>query len=104
MKGLNRLHLLPFVHQTGVITAVGVLFGRSFASSFRTGLILAQGGEFAFVIFALAQSVSEPGTTDELPVFASMRNLHLKHRMVLSVSFSRLACWPRISGSCLCLW
>mmetsp|Transcript_16035 Transcript_16035/g.66076 ORF Transcript_16035/g.66076 Transcript_16035/m.66076 type:complete len:791 (-) Transcript_16035:236-2608(-) len=43
--------------KTGVITAVGVLFGRSFASSFRTGLILAQGGEFAFVIFALAQSV-----------------------------------------------
>mmetsp|Transcript_11074 Transcript_11074/g.33969 ORF Transcript_11074/g.33969 Transcript_11074/m.33969 type:complete len:777 (+) Transcript_11074:149-2479(+) len=43
--------------KAGVITALGVLFGRSFASSFRSGLLLGQGGEFAFVIFALAQQV-----------------------------------------------
>mmetsp|Transcript_6193 Transcript_6193/g.11191 ORF Transcript_6193/g.11191 Transcript_6193/m.11191 type:complete len:384 (-) Transcript_6193:158-1309(-) len=40
--------------KTGIISALGVLFGMSFPSSMRTGLILAQGGEFAFVVFGLA--------------------------------------------------
>lgn len=38
-----------------IITLLGLNFGLSFANSQRTGLILAQGGEFAFVTFGLAQ-------------------------------------------------
>lgn len=41
--------------KTSVITALGRGFGINFASSQRTGLILAQGGEFAFVTLGLAQ-------------------------------------------------
>jgi len=43
------------VIKAGVITALGRTFGINFASSQRTGLILAQGGEFAFVTLGLAQ-------------------------------------------------
>lgn len=43
--------------KAGVIAAVGVTFGLSTASALRTGLLLAQGGEFAFVIFGLALRV-----------------------------------------------
>jgi monovalent cation:proton antiporter-2 (CPA2) family protein len=41
--------------KASVITALGRAFGINFASSQRTGLILAQGGEFAFVTLGLAQ-------------------------------------------------
>lgn len=43
--------------KTAVISAAAVAFGISVASSLRTGLLLSQGGEFAFVIFGLAMSV-----------------------------------------------
>nr|UXY87297.1 potassium:hydrogen antiporter 1 [Cryptomonas sp.] len=41
--------------KTSIITFIGLSFGLNLASSQRTGLILAQGGEFAFVTFGLAQ-------------------------------------------------
>jgi len=41
--------------KTSIITFLALSFGLNFASSQRTGLILAQGGEFAFVTFGLAQ-------------------------------------------------
>lgn len=41
--------------KASVITALGRAFGINFASSQRTGLILAQGGEFGFVTLGLAQ-------------------------------------------------
>lgn len=43
--------------KTAVITAAGVVIGMSLGSAVRTGLLLSQGGEFAFVIFGLAQGV-----------------------------------------------
>jgi len=43
--------------KAGVIAAAGVVFGLSFGTALRTGLMLAQGGEFAFVIFGLANRV-----------------------------------------------
>lgn len=43
--------------KTAVIGAAGVAIGMSVGSALRTGLLLSQGGEFAFVIFALAQGV-----------------------------------------------
>jgi len=41
--------------KTSIITALSRSFGINFSNSQRTGLILAQGGEFAFVTFGLAQ-------------------------------------------------
>lgn len=43
--------------KAAVIALFGVIFGLSLGSAFRTGLLLAQGGEFAFVTFGLAQRV-----------------------------------------------
>lgn len=38
-----------------VVTLVGLPFGLSLAESVRVGLLIGQGGEFAFVLFALAE-------------------------------------------------
>ncbi|PXF46412.1 K(+) efflux antiporter 3, chloroplastic [Gracilariopsis chorda] len=43
--------------KASVIAAAGVAFGLSVGSAIRTGLLLSQGGEFAFVIFGLGQKV-----------------------------------------------
>jgi monovalent cation:H+ antiporter-2, CPA2 family len=43
--------------KAAVIAAAGLACGISAASAVRTGLMLSQGGEFAFVIFGLAQKV-----------------------------------------------
>eukprot|EP00898_Chlorokybus_atmophyticus_P007421 jgi/Chlat1/7680/Chrsp64S07175 len=40
--------------KTATISALGPVFGLSRAESVRTGLLLSQGGEFAFVVFSLA--------------------------------------------------
>jgi CPA2 family monovalent cation:H+ antiporter-2 len=42
--------------KTVIITGVGYLSGASLEASIRTGLILAQGGEFGFALLALASS------------------------------------------------
>lgn len=53
--------------KAGVIAAAGVAFGLSVGSALRTGLLLSQGGEFAFVIFGLAQTVGVmPGELGQL--------------------------------------
>lgn len=43
--------------KTAVTTLVGLPFGLSLAESLRVGLLLGQGGEFAFVLFALANKL-----------------------------------------------
>lgn len=48
------LFTLLFI-KTSIITALCRCFGINFSNSQRTGLILSQGGEFAFVTFGLAQ-------------------------------------------------
>lgn len=53
--------------KAGVIAAAGVAFGLSVGSALRTGLLLAQGGEFAFVIYGLGQKVGViPGDLSQL--------------------------------------
>eukprot|EP00177_Eucheuma_denticulatum_P003708 GFKZ01006709.1.p1 GENE.GFKZ01006709.1~~GFKZ01006709.1.p1 ORF type:complete len:849 (-),score=121.05 GFKZ01006709.1:2059-4605(-) len=53
--------------KAGVIAAAGVAFGLSMGSALRTGLLLAQGGEFAFVIYGLGQKVGVlPGDLSQL--------------------------------------
>lgn len=43
--------------KTAIVTAAGPLVGLSRAESVRTGLLVGQGGEFAFVIFSLANQL-----------------------------------------------
>lgn len=40
--------------KTAIITAIGPRVGLTLSESVRTGLLLSQGGEFAFVVFSLA--------------------------------------------------
>jgi Kef-type K+ transport system membrane component KefB len=40
--------------KTGIVTGLAPRFGLTLAESVRTGLLLSQGGEFAFVVLALA--------------------------------------------------
>ena len=42
--------------KTAVITGVGAMFGMAWRSALSLGLLLSQGGEFAFVLFTQAQS------------------------------------------------
>ena len=43
--------------KTAIVTAAGPLVGLSRAESVRTGLLVGQGGEFAFVVFSLANQL-----------------------------------------------
>lgn len=43
--------------KTSVIAIAGIAFGLSVGTALRTGLLLSQGGEFAFVIYGLAMRV-----------------------------------------------
>ncbi len=51
--------------KTTVLTALGKAFGLSLSTSLQTGLLLSQGGEFAFVAFGLARNLGilDPATT-----------------------------------------
>ncbi len=51
--------------KTTVLTLLSRAFGLSLSTSLQTGLILSQGGEFAFVAFGLARSLGilDPATT-----------------------------------------
>jgi monovalent cation:proton antiporter-2 (CPA2) family protein len=51
--------------KTFVLSALSKSFGLSWSNSIQTGLILSQGGEFAFVAFGLARSLGilDPATT-----------------------------------------
>lgn len=42
--------------KTGIMTGLGPIFGLTKAESIRTGFMLSQGGEFAFVLLSLANS------------------------------------------------
>ena len=41
--------------KTAVVTLIGLSANLKLSAALRSGLLLSQGGEFAFVIFALAQ-------------------------------------------------
>merc|ERR1711965_537861 len=44
--------------KAAITTALAVLFGVSFSSAQQTGLMLAQGSEFAFVAFNIAEKMN----------------------------------------------
>ncbi|KAL3763648.1 hypothetical protein ACHAWU_009072 [Discostella pseudostelligera] len=60
--------------KAGILALLCKLFGLSDSTSTRTGLILSQGGEFAFVAFALARSLGilDKGTTKMLLTCVSL--------------------------------
>jgi CPA2 family monovalent cation:H+ antiporter-2 len=66
------LAVLPVLFKFGVVTALAKLFGATAGVALRTGLYLAQAGEFGFVLLALAtgEGLLPPGL--QSPVLASM--------------------------------
>ena len=60
--------------KTAILTSLCLAFGINKSAAVRTGLILCQGGEFAFVAFALARSVGilSPATTKLLLTSVSL--------------------------------
>ena len=60
--------------KAGVLALLSKAFGLSNSNALRTGLILSQGGEFAFVAFGLARSVNilDPTTTKMLLTCVSL--------------------------------
>lgn len=50
------LTILLLVLKTLIITALSILFGSNKGVSFRTGIVLSQGGEFGFALLAIAAS------------------------------------------------
>jgi len=66
------LAVLPVLFKFGVVTALAKLFGASVGVALRTGLYLAQAGEFGFVLLTLAdqRQLLPPGL--QSPVLAGM--------------------------------
>jgi monovalent cation:H+ antiporter-2, CPA2 family len=66
------LSLLPVLFKLSLITALAYLFGASKGTALRTGLYLAQAGEFGFVLLTLAnrQQLVPPELLN--PILASM--------------------------------
>jgi monovalent cation:proton antiporter-2 (CPA2) family protein len=60
--------------KAGILTLLSKGFGLSNSNALRTGLVLSQGGEFAFVAFGLARSVNilDPATTKMLLTCVSL--------------------------------
>lgn len=60
--------------KAAITTALSMAFGLSLSTSQNTGLVLAQGGEFAFVAFGLARSLGilDPATTKLLLTAVSL--------------------------------
>ena len=60
--------------KAGILTLLSKVFGLSASTAMRTGLILSQGGEFAFVAFGLARSLGilDPPTTKMLLTSVSL--------------------------------
>ena len=56
------------IGKTAIVAAIGPLFGLSMVTAVRSGLLLASGGEFAFVAFgeAVAAQILDPAVVAEL--------------------------------------
>ncbi len=66
------LTLLPILFKAGVVTGLSRVLGASTGVSLRTGLYLAQAGEFGFVLLTLAQQNALVPPTLLNPILASM--------------------------------
>lgn len=66
------LTVLPVLFKAGMVTALARAFGATAGVSLRTGLYLAQAGEFGFVLLALAQQNKLLAPELLNPILASM--------------------------------
>ncbi|MEO8526897.1 MAG: NAD-binding protein, partial [Caldimonas sp.] len=66
------LTILPVLFKFALVTALARLFGAAPGTAIRTGLYLAQAGEFGFVLLALATERGLLPETLQTPVLASM--------------------------------
>ena len=66
------LSLIPVVFKFGLVAALAKLFGAATGTALRTGLYLAQAGEFGFVLVNLAQGEGLLSPTLQSAVLASM--------------------------------
>ncbi|MCY1363033.1 Glutathione-regulated potassium-efflux system protein KefC [compost metagenome] len=78
------LLVVPLLFKLGLVTVLARVLGATSGVSLRTGLYLAQAGEFGFVLLALAQD------RNLLPPWLATR------------CWRRWCCrcWPRLSSSC----
>ncbi len=88
--------LLPVLFKFGLVTGLARLFGAQPGVALRTGLYLAQAGEFGFVLLALAtqQSLLPPALQSPvlaamvLSMLASPLIIHFSNRVVMRLSAS----------------
>jgi len=76
----NVLALLAglIVIKTAIVALAGPFVGLSRAESVRTGLLLSQGGEFAFVLLSLAEELEVlPGVTNRLLIIVVVLSMAL---------------------------
>jgi monovalent cation:H+ antiporter-2, CPA2 family len=66
------LTVLPVVFKLLMITALARILGASSGTALRTGLYLAQAGEFGFVLLTLSQQNQLISTSMQSPILASM--------------------------------
>lgn len=66
------LSVLPVLFKFGLVTALAKAFGAATGVALRTGLYLAQAGEFGFVLLALASDNALIPPSLQSPVLASM--------------------------------
>jgi CPA2 family monovalent cation:H+ antiporter-2 len=66
------LTVMPVLFKFGLVTALAALFGAPTGVALRTGLYLAQAGEFGFVLLALATQEKLLPSHLQSPVLASM--------------------------------
>jgi predicted Kef-type K+ transport protein len=66
------LHVLPVLFKFGLVTVLARIWGAAPGTAIRTGLYLAQAGEFGFVLLALATERKLLPASLQSPVLASM--------------------------------
>ncbi|NVD44722.1 cation:proton antiporter domain-containing protein [Qipengyuania atrilutea] len=76
--------------KTAVITGIGAMFGMAWRSALSLGLLLSQGGEFAFVLFTQAQSGGVI-TAEQASLFGAVVTLS----MLTTPFLMRLGDWMR---------
>ena len=90
--------------KTSIVTAAGPLVGLSRAESVRTGLLVGQGGEFAFVVFSLANQLGVlPNELNKLLIIVVVASMALTPVLAEAgaVAYGLVDRWERGEGAAL---
>ncbi len=88
--------------KTSIVTAAGPLVGLSRAESVRTGLLVGQGGEFAFVVFSLANQLGVlPNELNKLLIIVVVASMALTPVLAEAgaVAYGLVDRWERGEGA-----